>query len=73
MDLPPTCPTLQAQLPTPAPGVKTRVVAWEEVKETFFFLLFRATLAEVPRLGVQSELLPLTYTTATATSDPSHV
>ena len=28
---------------------------------------------EVPRLGVESELQPLAYTTATATSDPSRV
>ena len=37
--------------------------------------LFRATLwhTEVPRLGVQSELRPPAYTTATATPDPSRV
>ena len=28
---------------------------------------------EVPRLGVQSELYLLAYTTATATPDPSHI
>ena len=28
---------------------------------------------EVPRLGGESELQPLAYTTATATWDPSHV
>ena len=28
---------------------------------------------KVPRLGVESELQPLAYTTATATPDPSHV
>ena len=28
---------------------------------------------EVPRLGVQSELKPVAYTTATAMQDPSHV
>ena len=28
---------------------------------------------EVPRLGVESELQLLSYTTATATPDPSHV
>ena len=28
---------------------------------------------EVPRLGVESELQPLAYTTATATTDLSHV
>ena len=28
---------------------------------------------EVPGLGVESELQPLAYTTATATTDPSHV
>ena len=41
-----------------------------------YFLLFRATPGrhmEVPRLGVYSELQMLAYTTATATSDPSHI
>ena len=28
---------------------------------------------EVPRLGVESELLPLAYTTAIAMPDPSHI
>ena len=28
---------------------------------------------EVPELGVESELQPLAYTTATATWDPSHI
>ena len=28
---------------------------------------------EVPRLGVESELQPLAYTTATIVQDPSHV
>ena len=28
---------------------------------------------EVPRLGVESELYPLAYTTATVMPDPSHV
>ena len=28
---------------------------------------------EVPRLGVESELQPPVYTTATATQDPSHI
>ena len=28
---------------------------------------------EVPRLGVESELYPLAYATATATQDPSHI
>ena len=28
---------------------------------------------EVPRLGVESQLLPLAYTTATATQDLSHI
>ena len=38
----------------------------------FFFFLGRHLLQmEVPRLGVQSELQLLGYTTATATQDPS--
>ena len=39
----------------------------------FVFLPFLGPLPwhmEVPRLGVQSELLPMTYTRATATPDP---
>ena len=42
---------------------------------THIYLLFRANLwhMEVPRLGVQSELQPSAYTTATATPDPSHI
>ena len=42
----------------------------------FFFLLFLGPLPrhmEVPRLGVESELQLLAYTTATAMPDPSHV
>ena len=41
----------------------------------FFFCLFKAAPRhmEVPRLGVESELYLLAYTTATATQDPSHV
>ena len=61
--------------------------AWEyphtraQPKEIFFvvvvlFLPFLGPLPrhmEVPRLGVESELLPPAYTRATATWDPSHV
>ena len=41
----------------------------------FFFFFFRATLwhMEVPRLGFESELQLLSYTTATATQDLSLV
>ena len=41
----------------------------------FFFCLLGPHLwhMEVPRPGVKSELLPLAYTTATATPDPSHI
>jgi len=42
----------------------------------YSFLSFLGLLPwhmEVPRLGVQSELQPLTYATATATPDPSFV
>ena len=43
----------------------------------FFLLLLRAAptiiYIEVPRLGVESELQLLSYTTATAMPDPSHV
>ena len=41
----------------------------------FFFYLFRAARKtyEVSRLGVESELQLLAYTTATAMPDPSHV
>ena len=39
----------------------------------FFSLELYLRHMEVPRLGVQSELQLLAYTTATATSDPSHV
>ena len=40
-----------------------------------FFLLLRATLwhTEVSRLGIQSELQLLAYTTATAIPDPSFI
>ena len=37
----------------------------------FFFLGPHPRHMEVPRLGIQSELQPLAYATATATSDPS--
>ena len=39
----------------------------------FFFLGLHPLPMEVPRLGVQSELWLLPYTTAIATQDPSHV
>ena len=39
----------------------------------FFFLELYPWHMEVPRLGVKSELQLLTYATATATWDPSHV
>ena len=41
----------------------------------YFFCLFRATPTdiEVPRLGVQLELLLPAFATATATLDPSHI
>ena len=41
----------------------------------FFFLLFRAAHAalEIPRLGVESELQLLAYTTATETLDMSYM
>ena len=39
----------------------------------FFFLGLHSRHMEVPRLGVESELKPLAYTTATATWDPSCV
>ena len=39
----------------------------------FAFLGLHLPHMEVPRLGVQSELLPPAYTTATATWDPNHV
>ena len=39
----------------------------------FFFLGLHPRHMEVPRLGVESELQPLAYTTATATQDPSRV
>ena len=36
----------------------------------FFFLGLRPQHMKVPRLGVESELYPLAYTTATAMPDP---
>lgn len=39
----------------------------------FCFLGPHSQHMEVPRLGVQSELQPLAYATATATPDPSHI
>ena len=41
----------------------------------FFFFLYSPHLQEmeVPRLGVKLEQQPLAYTTATATTDPSHI
>ena len=39
----------------------------------FFFLGSHLQHMEVPRLGVQLELHPLAYTTATATPDPSRI
>ena len=47
--------------------------------EVFFFFFFLVFLGphpqymEVPRLGVESELQLLAYTTATATRDPSRI
>ena len=40
---------------------------------SFVFLRLHPEHMEVPKLGVQSELLPPAYTTATATRDPSTV
>jgi len=40
---------------------------------TFFFFFFIGRHMEVPRLGVESELQLLAYTTATATPGPSHI
>ena len=43
-------------------------------KKIFFVLLWpHLQHMEVPRLGVESELWLLAYTTATATPDPSHI
>ena len=44
-------------------------------KTEFLFFFFRANLwhMEVPRLGVESKLELLAYTTATATQDLSHI
>ena len=39
----------------------------------FFFLALHPRHMEVPRPGVESELQPLVYTTATAMRDLSHV
>ena len=39
----------------------------------FFFLGPHPRHMEVPRLGVESEIQPLAYTTATATQDPSRI
>ena len=39
----------------------------------FFFLGLHLLHMEIPRLGVESELQLLAYTTATATPDQSHV
>ena len=38
---------------------------------SFFFLFWGHTRGTVSRLGVESELQQLVYTTATATQDPS--
>ena len=46
------------------------------LKKFFCFFVFLGPHPwhmEVPRLGVESELLLLAYTTATATQDPSHI
>ena len=39
----------------------------------FVFLGLHLQLVEFPRLGVESELKLLAYTTATAIQDPSHI
>ena len=42
----------------------------------FFFFVFlglHMQYMEVPKLGVELELLPLAYATAAATQDPSHI
>ena len=45
----------------------------QETRRPFSFLGPHPRHMEVPRLGVESELQPLAYTTAIAMPDPSHV
>ena len=52
------------------------VIQVEDNMSFFFFFVFlglHLQQMEVPRLGVESELQLLAYTTATATPDPSHI
>ena len=45
-----------------------------DIGKFFFFLMAAPVAYEVPRLGVELELLQLpAYTIATATSNPSHI
>ena len=64
------------QFEHPKPAVLTRDHAnmlTHDHSFFFFFLGLHLQNTEVPRRGVESELQPPAYTTATATPDPSHV
>ena len=50
------------------------MIIFTNTEKAFFFFLFLGPLLqhmEVPRLGVESEVQLLAYTTATAMQDPS--
>ena len=53
--------------------VNQSVIYKQQLCAFFFFLGPHLRHMEVPRLGVESELQLLAYTTATATQDPSHI
>ena len=54
-------------------GVLWRIASFPCEIGVFLFLRLNPRQMEVPRLGVESELQPPVYTTATATPDPSCV
>ena len=49
------------------------MISFKELAIFFFFLGPCLWYMKVPRLGVETELQMLAYTTATATLDPSHI
>ena len=57
-------------------SVASQVLSWADYVVTLFFFSFLGRHSwhmEVPRLGVESELLLLAYTIAAATLDLSHI
>ena len=69
-------PSLQPQISYCQVSTVLQDLTSEQQFFFFFFLVFSGLHQrhmEIPRLGVESELCPLAYATATATPDPRHL